>query len=122
MNRLTHERSNGIKSGYWSPNKKQDLVDRLARYENTGLEPEEITTGAMSKNQFEKICIAVKECCENEYPKFANDRYYKILDAMKTCVWVQLTIHKGVYTSEQVCELLEIAEEVATRKIKDKNE
>ena len=42
MNRLTHERSNGIRSGYWSPNKKEELVHRLAAYENTGLEPEEV--------------------------------------------------------------------------------
>ena len=42
MERLTHERMNGIKEGYWSPAKKQDLVDRLARYENIGMEPEEI--------------------------------------------------------------------------------
>lgn len=42
MIRLTHERNNGIKSGYWSPNKKDELVARLAEYENTGLDPEEI--------------------------------------------------------------------------------
>ena len=42
MERLTHERVNGIKTGYWSPAKKQELVDRLAEYENTGMEPEEI--------------------------------------------------------------------------------
>lgn len=42
MNRLTHERSNGIKTGYWSPNNKEELVQRLAEYENTGLEPAEI--------------------------------------------------------------------------------
>ena len=34
MDRLTHKRNNGIKSGYWSPNKKQELVDRLAMYED----------------------------------------------------------------------------------------
>lgn len=33
MERLTHKRANGIKSGYWSPAKKQELVDRLAIYE-----------------------------------------------------------------------------------------
>lgn len=33
MERLTHKRENGIKRGYWSPNKKQELVDRLAMYE-----------------------------------------------------------------------------------------
>lgn len=42
MIRLTHERMNGIKSGYWSPHKKDELVARLAEYENTGLDPEEI--------------------------------------------------------------------------------
>lgn len=42
MKRLMHERMSGIKSGYWSPDKKQELVDRLAEYENTGLTPEEI--------------------------------------------------------------------------------
>lgn len=42
MDRLTSERVNGIKTGYWSPSKKQDLVDRLAEYENTGLMPNEI--------------------------------------------------------------------------------
>lgn len=44
MERLTHERANGIKTGYWSPEKKQDLVDRLSEYENTGLTPDEINT------------------------------------------------------------------------------
>lgn len=42
MNRLTHHRENGIKEGYWSPATKEELVQRLAMYENTGLEPEEI--------------------------------------------------------------------------------
>ena len=42
MERLTHKRENGIKTGYWSPSKKQDLVDRLASYENTGLDSEDI--------------------------------------------------------------------------------
>ena len=34
MERLTHKRENGIKREYWSPNKKQELVDRLAMYED----------------------------------------------------------------------------------------
>lgn len=42
MNRLTSERMNGIKTGYWSAANKETLVQRLAAYENTGLEPEEI--------------------------------------------------------------------------------
>lgn len=42
MGRLTHQRSSGIKTGYWSPNKKDELVERLAAYEDTGLDPQEI--------------------------------------------------------------------------------
>ena len=42
MERLTHERVSGIKTGYWSSSKKQDLVDRLSEYEDTGLTPDEI--------------------------------------------------------------------------------
>ena len=42
MERLTHPRNSGIKTGYWSPNKKDELVERLAAYEDTGLTPEGI--------------------------------------------------------------------------------
>lgn len=42
MERLTNPRCNGIKTGYWSPSKKEDLVQRLGRYEDIGLTPEEI--------------------------------------------------------------------------------
>lgn len=42
MERLTSPRSNGIKEGYWSPAKKEELVQRLAAYENTGCTPEDI--------------------------------------------------------------------------------
>ena len=42
MNRLTHERASGIKTGYWSPAKKDELIARLAAYEDTGLDPQEI--------------------------------------------------------------------------------
>ena len=40
--RLTHERVNGIKHGFWSAAKKDELIERLAAYENTGLSPKEI--------------------------------------------------------------------------------
>ena len=42
MERLTHERCNGIKTGYWSPEKKDELVKALAAYKNTGLTPDQI--------------------------------------------------------------------------------
>jgi hypothetical protein len=42
MERLTHPRSSGIKTGYWSSEKKDALIERLAAYEDTGLTPQEI--------------------------------------------------------------------------------
>lgn len=37
MERLTHERVNGIKTGYWSAATKEVLVQKLAAYEKHGL-------------------------------------------------------------------------------------
>lgn len=42
MNRLTSRRVNGIKTGYWSPEKKEELVQRLGEYEEAGMDPKEI--------------------------------------------------------------------------------
>lgn len=42
MERLTAQRCSGIKEGYWSTAKKDELVQRLGQYEDTGLTPEEI--------------------------------------------------------------------------------
>ena len=42
MTRMTHERVNGIRTGYWSASKKEDLVQRLALYENLGIDPENV--------------------------------------------------------------------------------
>lgn len=39
--RLTHQRASG--QGFWSNRKKDELVERLAAYENTGVTPEEIS-------------------------------------------------------------------------------
>ena len=42
MKRLTAQRCSGIKTGYWSTAKKDELIQRLGQYEDTGLTPEEI--------------------------------------------------------------------------------
>lgn len=42
MERLTHPRSNGIKTGHWSPSRKDELIERLAAYENTDLTPQDV--------------------------------------------------------------------------------
>ena len=44
MERLTAQRCSGIKSGYWSTAKKDELIQRLGQYEDTGLTPEEMVT------------------------------------------------------------------------------
>lgn len=56
MNRLTQKRVNGIKTGYWSTSKKDDLVARLAEYEDTGLNPEEVLR--LKKNAVQWIPVA----------------------------------------------------------------
>ena len=39
MSRLTAKRCNGIKDGYWSSAKKDELIQRLGEYEDLGLGP-----------------------------------------------------------------------------------
>lgn len=56
MNRLTQKRVNGIKNGYWFASKKDDLVARLAEYEDTGLEPAEVLQ--LKKNAVHWIPVA----------------------------------------------------------------
>ncbi len=76
MNRLTHIRANGIKTGYWSPEKKEVLVQRLAAYEDTGLEPEEIAAaqkgmgiGGIADEMMGHVC---DELCR--HPRYAMDQ------------------------------------------------
>lgn len=55
MTRLTSPRCNGIKQGYWSAATKEALVQRLAAYEDTGLEPEEVLALKQSGPEKPKI-------------------------------------------------------------------
>ena len=59
MNRLTQKRVNGIKTGYWSAGKKDELAARLAEYEDTGLEPAEVLQ--LKKESEERRWIPVTE-------------------------------------------------------------
>lgn len=42
MERMTHARCSGIKQGYWSPETKEALVQRLAKYEDLDPDPEHL--------------------------------------------------------------------------------
>lgn len=50
MERLTHIRLDGLKTNYSSHSNKQDLIDRLAAYEDSGLMPEDVKT-LMDRNK-----------------------------------------------------------------------
>lgn len=56
MERLTAQRCSGIKTGYWSTAKKEELVQRLGQYEDTGLTPEEIKALQDFKNGKDDQC------------------------------------------------------------------
>ena len=60
--RLTAVRVNGIKSGYWTSAKKEELVQRLGKFEDIGYEPEMLQVIA---RQFEKM---MHEKCKKEKP------------------------------------------------------
>lgn len=64
MERLTHERVNGIKTGYWSAATKEVLVQKLAAYENTGYAPDEIRAAIeqAAKNSETKTATIMAEC------------------------------------------------------------
>lgn len=115
MNRLTHERVNGIKTGYWSAAKKDELIQRLAEYENTGLEPEEIMNGKLltgwvpsrerlpGKDGIYLICdcrynawvhtagfkARSQSWCEN-HGIYYDDRYGRMSDQNKITAWMPL--------------------------------
>lgn len=50
--RMTHKRVNGIKTGFWSAASKENLVQRLAAYENLGLSPDEMRDFIDSAHEF----------------------------------------------------------------------
>lgn len=78
MNRLTQKRVNGIKTGYWSTSKKDDLVARLAEYENTGLEPEEVLR--LKKDMPGLIPVTEKLPKEDAWVLVAVKRHHWISD------------------------------------------
>ena len=90
MDRLTHERCNGIKTGYWSAAKKEELIQRLAAYENTGLEPEQIEV-----MQGHSVAL-MAELEEREFPWISTeDRLPTEEDANKIGYVIAIMEHDG---------------------------
>lgn len=81
MERLTNPRCNGIKTGYWSPAKKEELVQRLGRYEDIGLTPEEITARLSAQEttsdvpvvEPDKLAAYLDSCKDNRFQTFNPD-------------------------------------------------
>ena len=82
MERLTHKRSNGINDGYWSTNKKQELLDRLAEYEDTGLTPEEIKARCKINPAGRKIREIPTIIPEEEFKNYLGE-LKKLIDTWK---------------------------------------
>ena len=61
MERLTAPRCNGIKSGYWSTAKKDELIQRLGQYEDTGLTPEEITARLSAQETMDTLQAGLQQ-------------------------------------------------------------
>jgi len=76
MERLTHKRSNGIKEGYWSPNKKEELVKRLAEYENTGLSPADVEELRRQQDRCRWIPVGERLPSEKEFLKAYCRNHY----------------------------------------------
>ena len=81
--RLTTERCNGIRTGYWSPAKKEELVQKLARYENIDDDPGQLRLRLLRGE--DKVippripeynagfCIIAGEIYATELPKKSDD-------------------------------------------------
>lgn len=63
MKRLTHARLRGIKTGHWSPAKREELLEALANYEDTGLTPQDIYS-LKARTAFQILKYVPCERCE----------------------------------------------------------
>lgn len=75
MDKLTSKRVNGIRQGYWSPAKKEDLCQRLGAYEETWLAPEEIERlkrGEIVEVLGRKRCMMILHDAEKEQPDMSK--------------------------------------------------
>lgn len=93
MKRLTRKRMNEIKQGYWSPAIKEHLVQRLAMFENIGMDPEKLWE---LKRRDTPMKITYIRCDEYFCPACGNDNncdQYRIND--KFCPWCGQRLDSG---------------------------
>lgn len=71
--RLTRVRVGGLESGYWTPHKKDELLQRLAQYEDTGLSPEEVEALSETNTVGKKLREITAIMGNDELDKLASD-------------------------------------------------
>ena len=115
--RLTRERRNGIKTGYWvdSKVKKDDVVQRLGKYEDTGLSPEEIRALKRGENpdskEFDAFLDKLKDALEGYKNNCVKPPDYE----SKICVIAEsLTLTAGKqrelrFTASEIKKALDLA-------------
>lgn len=112
--RLTHVRQSGIKQGYWTTCKKDELTQRLGQYEDTGLSPEEIKKLKPVEPTDEKFDEFLKEVKE-ALKKYEQDCLKPPVYTSKICFIAEiLTITAGnpvelCFTASQIKKALDLA-------------
>ena len=116
--RLTHVRSNGIKSGYWTNCKKDELTQRLGEYEDTGLLPEEIKaldkTGNVVSVDFDSFLVELKEALTKYEENCVNPPSYtgKLCFIMEVLtITADNPIKELAFTAGEIKRALNLAKE-----------
>ena len=111
MKRLTHPRSSGIKTGHWSPEKKDALIERLAADEDTGLTPQEIYSlkaGTILKAIGEKWIPVKERLPEEDERVILCTRYGTVKEGTYTERY-GYAMRKGFFTEdcfEELCDVI----------------
>ena len=98
MERLTSKRVNGIKSGYWSAAKKDELIARLAEYEDTGKTPEEIRGFEETARKMAERTISLHRELKAEQSK---DEWIPVCEKLPELeTWVLATVKRHRWISD----------------------
>lgn len=114
--RLTHVRANGIKKGYWTSLKKEEVVQRLGQYEDTKLSPEEVNRmekqgSGIPEEKFDSFLDETKEALKGYEDNCVNPPSY----TGKLCFLAEvLTVTAGnpvelSFTADQIKQVLNLA-------------
>lgn len=120
MERLTHERVNGIKTGYWSAATKEVLVQKLAAYENTGYEPDEIRAAIeqAAKNSETKTATIMAECIAGAMKDTLENAVEEMADVQIMLDQLRIIFHRSTEEIEEA-KLERLAGRLHTRYVEN---